>query len=261
VSSIFDEVRRLLRAEEKAVLLTVLEGERAGAKLLVREGADPMGDAPAELADLGADALARGRSGIVEHEGVRVFADVYGPPPQLIVFGAVDTADALCATARALGWSTVVADARAAFATRERLPNVGEIVVGWPDEVLAKVRPDGRSAILVLTHEDRFDLPALMGALASDAFYIGALGSRRAQRARRERLLRAGLDEDALARIHGPCGLDIGAESPAETAVSIMAEILAVRAGRRGGQLQTSTMRIHSDEVAEEAAAPSARTS
>jgi xanthine dehydrogenase accessory factor len=167
------------------------------------------------------------------------------PAPRLLVVGAVDTAEALCRGARALGWHTIVADPRTRFATPERLPSADEILPLWPEEALAHVQPDEGTAIVVLAHEDRFDLPALAGALAGDAFYVGAIGSRRTQASRREKLLAEGVDEDALERIHGPAGLDVGAETPAETAVSILAEILAVRAGRGGGALRGSTGRIH----------------
>src|SRR5438552_770292 len=138
----------------------------------------------------------------------------------------------------------VVADARGRFATEDRLPNADEILVAWPEETLAEVEPDHATAIVVLTHDDKFDVPMLVGALESDAFYIGALGSRRNQERRRERLLEAGVDEASLERISGPAGLDIGAHTPAETAVSMIAEIMAVRAGRDGGRLKGSSGRI-----------------
>jgi xanthine dehydrogenase accessory factor len=245
MSGVFDEVRRAVAAEQPSVLFTVLEGEQAGAKLFVRETGETAGDGPPELADLALDALTRGKSRIIEVEGVRVFADVYGPPPRLLVFGAVDTAEALCAAAKMLGWSTVVADARARFATAERLPSADRIVVGWPDQALEQIQPDRRTAVVVLTHEERFDVPAVAGALSTDAFYIGALGSRRNQERRRELLLEAGVSENDVDRIAGPCGLDIGAESPEETALSILAEILAVRAARPGGRLKEARTRIH----------------
>jgi xanthine dehydrogenase accessory factor len=213
--------------EERAVVLTDLEtGEQRFAR-----------DAELE----------RGRSRLVELDGRRVFADVYGPPPRLLVFGAVDTAEALCRAAGAIGWRTIVADARGKFATAERIPSADELVVAWPDDVLAQVQPDHATAAVVLTHDDRFDIPALQGALASEAFYVGALGSRRNQERRRERLLEAGVAEEAVDRIAGPAGLDIGADSPAETALSILAEILAVRAGRVGGPLKETPGRIHAE--------------
>src|SRR5205807_1866230 len=101
------------------------------------------------------------------HEGMTVFADVYGPPPRLLIYGAVDTAEALCRAAKLLGWKTIVADARARFATAERMPSADELLVAWPEEALEQVQPDHRTAILVLTHDDKFDLPMLTGALAS----------------------------------------------------------------------------------------------
>src|SRR5207244_8332798 len=188
-----------------------------------------------------------GHSKVVELGGRKVFADVFGPPPRLLVYGAVDTADALCAAARGIGWHTIVADARGRFATRERLPNANEVLVAWPEDALAQVQPDHATATVVLTHDDKFDVPMLIGALTSDAFYVGALGSRRNQERRRERLLEAGVDESALDRIAGPAGLDIGAHSPAETAISMLAEIMAVRAGREGGRLKESSGRIHAE--------------
>jgi xanthine dehydrogenase accessory factor len=166
-------------------------------------------------------------------------------PHRLLVFGAVDIAEGLCRLANELGWHTIVADARAKFATRERIASADELLVEWPEEVFARVEPDERTAVVVLTHEERFDIPALIGALRGDAFYVGAIGSRKTQESRRDRLVAEGLTEDELERISGPTGLDVGAETPAETAVSILAEILAVRAGRSGGRLKERSGRIH----------------
>ena len=192
-----------------------------------------------------AELLRAGRSRVVEVEGQKLFADVFAPPPRLVVIGAVDTAEALCHAAKNLGWHTIVADPRGKFATAERLPSADELLHVWPDEALAQVRADYATAVVVLTHDDKFDVPALKRALETEAFYIGALGSRRNQERRRERLLEAGVSEEAFERIHGPCGLDIGAHTPAETALSILAEILAVRAGRSGGSLRQAKQRIH----------------
>jgi xanthine dehydrogenase accessory factor len=167
------------------------------------------------------------------------------PAPRLVVVGAIDTAEALCRGAKSLGWTAIVVDPRARWATAERVPSADEIVVDWPDEALTRLAPDEGTAVVVLAHEDRIDLPALRLALASDAFFVGAIGSRKTQARRRDALLELGLDEGAIERIHGPVGLDVGAESPAETAVAILAEILAVRAGRDGGPLRERTDRIH----------------
>jgi xanthine dehydrogenase accessory factor len=182
------------------------------------------------------------RVSLGELEGL--VADV---PYRLLVFGALDIAEALCRAANELGWHTVVADPRKRFATRDRIASADELLVEWPEETLARVEPDERTAVVVLTHEERFDVPALVGALRSSAFYVGAIGSRRTQESRRERLIEEGLTDDDLARISGPTGLDLGAETPAETAVSIIAEILAVRAGRSGGRLRDASGRIHAE--------------
>jgi xanthine dehydrogenase accessory factor len=186
------------------------------------------------------------RTTVLDENGTE-FVEEFGPPPLLVVFGAVDTAEALCKAAKQLGWRTVVADARAKFATVERIPSADELIVEWPDVVFAQIEPDDATAVVVLTHESRFDIPALIGALRSDAFYVGALGARRNQERRRARLLEEGVSEDEIDRIAGPTGLDIGAESPAETAISILGEILAVRAGRNGGRLKLSKGRIHAE--------------
>lgn len=187
----------------------------------------------------------RGVSHVLEIEGRTVLADVSAPPPRLLVYGAVDTAEALCRAGKLLGWRTVVADARASFATPERMPSADELLLLWPDEALAQVEPDLGTAVVVLTHDDKFDLPMIRGALESDAFYVGWIGSHRNQERRRGLLRDDGVTDDELARISGPTGLDIGAATPAETAVSILAEIIAARSGRDGGRLRDAKSRIH----------------
>jgi xanthine dehydrogenase accessory factor len=241
--TITERLLELAHGDERAALFTILEGETAGAKLLVLpERGETHGDAPRALAELAPEIR---RSGQIQHEGVRVFVEVFGPAPRLVVVGAVDTGEALCQAAKALGWHTVCVDARALYATPERVPSADEIVVEWPEEAFARLELDRDTAVVVLTHDDKFDIPALAAALRSQAFYVGALGSRRAQSKRRERLLEAGLAEADLERLRGPAGLDIGAESPGETAVSILAEALALRAGRLGGPLREAAGRIH----------------
>jgi xanthine dehydrogenase accessory factor len=212
--------------ETAQVAFTVVDGERVGERWLSTNG---------EVT----------RTGLHEIEGERVFAEVLGPPPLLLVFGAVDLAEELCRAANGLGWRTIATDARARFATRERIPSAGELVVAWPEEALERFPPDDRTAVVVLTHEERWDVPAIVGALASDAFYVGAIGSRRTQERRRERLLEEGVPAEQLERLSGPAGLDLGAATSAETALSILAEILAIRAGREGGRLKASGERIH----------------
>jgi xanthine dehydrogenase accessory factor len=240
---LLERLQKVVEEERRAVVFTVVDGENVGETWLAVEGEAT--DAPSALAAQVDELLRSGRSRVLEHEGRTVFANVFEPPPRLLVIGAVDTAEALCAAAKQLGWRSIVADARGKFATPERIPSADELVVGWPEEALERVRPDSATAVIVLTHDDRFDVPALKGALETEAFYVGALGSRRNQERRRERLLEAGVPEEALDRISGPCGLDIGAVTPAETAVSILAEMLARRADRAGGPLQTASGRIH----------------
>jgi xanthine dehydrogenase accessory factor len=218
-------LERELPPDGNGAVLTALEGARAGEQWLADD--------------------VEGPSRVLELDGEKVFAEMVGPPPRLIVVGATDTGEELCRAAGALGWRTVVVDPRPGLVTRERLPSPDDLIVAWPDEGLARLELNGDTAVVVLTHEERLDVPALTAALDGDAFYVGAIGSRRTQERRRERLLEAGVSEESLERLAGPAGLDLGAESPAETAVSILAEVLAVRAGRSGGRLVERSGPIH----------------
>jgi xanthine dehydrogenase accessory factor len=208
-------VRASLDAGERLAVTTVVDGPDAGHK---------------SYAEGEAHASAR-------RESETVFVEHHAPPPVLMVFGAVDTAAALCRMARDVGFRTMVCDARARFATRERIPDADELVVGWPDRAYDLHAPDEATYVVVLNHDARFDEPAIGPALRSPAPYIGALGSRRVQEKRRRWLQNAGFGEADIARVSGPLGLDIGAATPAETAVAILAEVLAVRHGREGGRL------------------------
>jgi xanthine dehydrogenase accessory factor len=241
-----ERLTRLRESEERGILFTAVEGNGVGTKVLVLESGERVGDGLEDAVSQFDELIRAGRNRVLTlDDGTKVFAEWYGPPPRLFVYGAVDTAEALCRGAKLLGWTAIVADARAKFATAERIPSADELIVAWPQEALAQVQPDHQTAIVVLTHDDKFDEPALAGALETEAFYIGALGSRRNQERRRERLLEAGVSEEALDRIVGPSGLDIGADSQEETAISILAEILAVRAHREGGFLKDAKQRIH----------------
>ena len=236
----------LRESEERGILFTGVEGNGVGTKVLVLESGERIGDGLEDAVAQFDELIRRGRNKLLTlDDGSKVFAEWYGPPPRLFVYGAVDTAEAMCRGAKLLGWHTIVADARGKFATSERIPSADELIVEWPAEAIAQVRPDHQTAIVVLTHDDKFDEPALIGALETEAFYIGALGSRRNQERRRERLLEAGVEESALERIMGPCGLDIGADTQEETALSILSEILAVRGQREGGFLKDAKKRIH----------------
>jgi len=244
--TLLPRLAELAGSGERGVLFTVVDGDGAGAKVLALESGERIGDGVPEQALGQFDELVRrGRNRLLDLDGARVFAEWYGPPPRVFVYGAVDTAEALCRGVKLLGWTAIVADARATFLTPERIPSADRLIAEWPAEALAEIAPDHQTAVVVLTHDDKFDEPALIAALASEAFYIGALGSRRNQERRRERLLEAGVAEAALDRIMGPCGLDIGADTQEETALSILAEILAVRAQRSGGSLRDAKQRIH----------------
>jgi xanthine dehydrogenase accessory factor len=240
----------------RAVVLTVLEGPRVGAKALVTLGGERHVEGDPDLPGLDAlVARAEGltRPGVLVHDGVRVLAELHGPTTTLVVLGAYDVGEELCAQAHRLGWRTVVIDARDRYATPERLPSADELVVAWPEEGIARVAPDASTAVVVLTHDHKFDVPALVAAVRTPAFYVGALGSRRNQARRHPRLLEAGLTEDEIARIAAPCGLDLGGGAPAETALSIVAEIVARRNGRDGGPLRSGTGPIHDVEPPPEA--------
>ena len=246
--SLVARLASLRASQERGVLFTVVEGEGVGGKQLVLEAGERVGEGvPAEATVQFPELVRRGRNRLLDVAGGRVFAEWYGPPPRVFVYGAVDTAEALCRGVKLLGWTAIVADARAAFLTPERIPSADQLIAKWPQEALDEIEPDHQTAIVVLTHDDKFDEPALIGALATEAFYIGALGSRRNQERRRGRLLEAGVAEEQLERISGPCGLDLGADTQQETALSILAEILAVRAQRGGGSLRDAKQRIHAE--------------
>jgi xanthine dehydrogenase accessory factor len=235
----------------RAVLVTAIEGCPApGAKLLVPAGGEPegtLGDADLDdAARLAHEALWSERSEMHEHAGATLFVDIAAPPPRLIVVGAVDFAAQLSAVANLAGWRAFVIDPRARFATPERFPAAERVIASWPQTAFEQLEPiDRATAIAVLTHDPKLDDAALTAALASEAGYIGAMGSRRAQARRRERLLAAGVDERQLERLAAPIGLDLGALTAAETALSIMGEIIAVRHGREGGRLIEARGRIH----------------
>ena len=249
--SLQSEFAGIAATDGRAALVTVISGAGIGAKLLVRADGTSEGS-------LGSDELDRqGRSAAeeliwAERSETRelgetsLFVDVVAPAPRLVVFGAVDYAAALCRLARAAGWRPYVCDPRSQFATPERFPDAEEVIVAWPEAAFAQLGGIDRATyIAVLTHDPKLDDAALSIALQSDAAYVGAMGSRRAQAQRRERLLAAGLDEELLERVAAPIGLDLGAVSPEETALSIMSEVVAVRNGREGGRLSHSAGRIH----------------
>lgn len=215
-----DLLKSLTQARAKgtgAVLATRLDD---GVQRLIATG--DRGDA---LAIAAQSALARDKSGTVEIDGASWFLNVFNSPPKLYIIGAVHIAQPLSQMAALSGFDVTVIDPRTAFATSERFPNL-HLITAWPDEALADLPLDARTAVVTLTHDPKLDDPALVAALRSDAFYVGALGSKKTHAARGERLRAAGFDDAALGRIHGPIGLNIGAVSPAEIAISVIAQIV-----------------------------------
>ncbi len=195
-----------------------------------------LGDAAAdaELAEAGRVALAKGVSRTIVIGGRQLFLEAYPVRPRLVVVGAVEVARTLVRLAKELGYETVVIDGRAAFATAARFPDVDRLVVGWPDEVADEIGLGPADAVAVLAHDVKFDEPAIVTALARGCRYVGAVGSRRTQADRRARLLEAGVSAEDLDRLRGPIGLDLGGRLPAETALSILSEVVAERRGGRG---------------------------
>ena len=197
--------------------------------------------------------LAQGLTGIRrygEHgerlgEELAVFVNAFAPPPRMLVFGAIDFAAAVARVGKFLGYHVTVCDARPVFATRARFPGADEVVVDWPHRFLAGAEVDARTVICVLTHDPKFDVPVLEVALRTPAGYVGAMGSRRTHADRLERLRAIGLTEAELARLRSPIGLDLGARTPEETAVSIAAELIQLRWGGTGQALTSTDGRIH----------------
>lgn len=234
----FDAVRTAIRDGRPTAVATVVAGteENLGRRLLVSEDGTVTGGLgesfDAAVVAEARKALAGGAPKRLEPTPERpaeIFIDVLQPPPRLIVVGGVHIAIPLVAIAKTLGYRTVVVDPREKFGSAERFPDVDRIVSAWPDRALGEIGIDAATAVAVLTHDPKLDDPALAAALRSPAFYVGALGSRRTQEQRRQRLLEAGLDEEMLARLHAPIGLPIGGRSPGEIALSIMAQIVEAR--------------------------------
>lgn len=264
-ASIQSRLAGAVRANRPAATVTVVTGESAGTKLLVllptpgvldevieRSGSlgrpDLDDDAIAKAVEqVAAERSARLTIGSASGQALDVFVEVFPQPPTMLIFGAVHAAQALCALAKQLGYWVVVTDARGALATQERFPLADRIIRGWPDDALAQVPITTTTDIAILTHDPKFDEPAIIGSLASPARYIGAIGSRSTNEDRRGRLAEAGVAAEDIARLHGPIGLNIGAETPEEMAVAIMAEIIASRRGRPGGNLKSASGRIRNE--------------
>jgi xanthine dehydrogenase accessory factor len=207
-------------------------------RVLTLEGRSALGTGGVGLRHLGTDGERLG-------DAVTILIESFVDRPRLVVFGAVDYAAAVATIGRFLGFRVTVCDARAAFATRDRFPDADEIVVDWPHRFLATAELDDRSAVCVLTHDPKFDVPAIIGALATPAAYIGVMGSRRTHTERLDRLREAGVSEQDLGRLHSPIGLALGGRSPQETAIAIAAELVMVRNGASGLPLRATGGPIH----------------
>jgi xanthine dehydrogenase accessory factor len=266
--TLFDRYAERLRSSAPVALATVIDGPHVGAKLLVEPDAAPEGslghpeldrvvarDALAELEAARSGTRHYGPEGqttpedLIDQPTVRVFIESHAPPPQMWIFGAVDFTAALARVAKILGYRVTVCDAREVFATRRRFPMADEVMVAWPGPVFeAHGSSLGlRDAVCILTHDPKFDVPAVQGALATTVGYIGVMGSRSTHERRLERLHEVGVTDPAdLDRLMSPIGLDIGARTPEETAVSICAEIIARRTGRDVPSLRDGSGAIHS---------------
>ncbi len=219
-------------------------GAPPAAAWLIREDGSATGatgnpELDSAVASAARELLARGGSRTVELSGTQVFLEGYAAAPRLVIVGAVQVAMSLARFARELGYTTIVVDGRAAFATEDRFPDVDGLMVGWPDEVAEEIGLGAADAVAVLTHDVKFDEPAIVEALRRGCRYVGAVGSRKTQADRRARLAAAGVAEQDLARLRGPIGLDLGGRAPAETALAIMAEIVAERYGGSGAPMRT----------------------
>jgi xanthine dehydrogenase accessory factor len=265
--TIYETLRDRLKAHEPVALATVVDGPNVGAKLLVTPTDAPVGDLghPELTRIVARDAVAEleaGRSGIrnygpegqttpedlVDTPTVRIFVESWAPPPQMWIFGAVDFTAALAKVAKVLGYRVTVCDAREVFATRRRFPMADEVIVSWPSPVFAErgSRLGQRDAVCILTHDPKFDVPAVQGALATRVGYIGVMGSRKTHEKRMQRLAEVGIDQpEQIDRLMSPIGLDLGARTPEETAISICAEIIARRTGRRTPSLRGASGPIH----------------
>ena len=243
---LYEAVRAALWEERPFSTLTLIRGPEhlLGQTIMVRDDGKlvgALGDGLDEQATRVARAalaegLSRRAAMTLGDESVEVFVEVSLPSPTLIVVGGVHIAVALAAIAKTLGYRTVIVDPRKAFGSEVRFPHVDQLMQLWPDEALAQLGLTRSTAVAMLTHDPKLDDPALRLALPSPAFYVGALGSRKTQQKRHERLLADGLTEAQLARLRGPIGLDLGGRTPEEVALAIMAEIVAARNGRLGGQ-------------------------
>ncbi len=241
--NIYDELKHNLADETLCAVATIVSGAaNLGAKVLVY----PDGRVRGYLgnASLHAEVMRDAQRLMQVEKSVNrvygdaeIFIEVFAPKPKLIIFGGVHTAIPLTQFAQALGFRVTIVDGRGRFATRERFPSADEIIVAWPDEAIAQIKIDASTYVAILTHDPKFDIPALKALSATHPRYIGSMGSRETRKQHFAELRAAGVTDEFLATVHGPIGLDIGARTPEEMALAIIAEIVAVRYGRSGSFL------------------------
>jgi len=256
----FEALQDAVQSHRPAVLVTVVAGPTVGEKLLLVEGTETMGrladadlhrvvarDAEAAMAAATTSVRRYGPHGEANQDVVTVFFEAFAPPPRLVIFGAVDFTASLVRVAKVLGYHVTVCDAREVFATKARFPLADEVVVDWPHRHLESIGATlgPRDAVCVLTHDVKFDVPAIIAALATEVGYLGAMGSRRTTEQRAERLREEGVSDADLERLMAPIGLDLGARTPEETAVAICAEMIARRTGRAAPSLRQGSGPIH----------------
>src|SRR5579884_1009670 len=241
--SLLDRLAACVEKEEAVALATVIAGpDSVGSRALVTGQGElngQLGGVPRDTAiDEALASLSSETSGTISTGDYEVFVDVYPPPPKLVIVGAVEVAQRLTRLAKELGYRVIVTDARAAFATAERFPDADEVVKGWPQEVLPRIKFGESTYVVLLSHDPKFDEPTLQHVLPTPVRYVGAIGSRRTQEQRRQRLLASGFDETVLEKLYGPVGLDLGGKTAEEMALAILGEITAVRHGADGGFLR-----------------------
>jgi xanthine dehydrogenase accessory factor len=251
VTSVIEAGRALVDEERLGAVIRVVAGPDLGAGAVIdAEHGYVAGEVPEAIrADVLADAaalMAHEQSRTLEYGDAKVYIETVAPPPVMLIFGAGHISQPLSRFARDLGFLVVVADARQAWATEERFPDVDRLIVGWPDVVFEEITPDARTYVVVLNHDPRFENPIFPVVKTAPVRYLGAMGSRRTHRARRQRLADAGWSDAELDQIHGPIGLDVGAETPEEMAIAILAEVIQVRYGHGTGlSLRGTDGRIH----------------
>jgi xanthine dehydrogenase accessory factor len=251
-------------ADEPVARATLLDGDRAGASISILEDRVVGSLGITDLLDRSVERDARGQldegvsrirrygaGGEVMGSELAIYIQAFATPPRMLIFGAIDFSSEMAKVASDIGYRVTICDAREPFARSPRFSRNAEVVIEWPDRYLEGQDLGPRDVVLAFTHDPKFDEPALTAALATDAGYVGALGSRLTQQRRAERLRDAGLDERSIARIHAPCGLDVGARTPSETAISILAEVIAVRTGRTGESLRETSGPIHPGTAAD----------